>query len=69
MSRLGRRAFWAAVLGLCATHLDVAFVSTETQREIVGGWIPFDLAYHLAWILVAAVVVFVMAGPMWEEAP
>jgi hypothetical protein len=33
----------------------------------VFGWMPYDLAYHLAWMLAAtAVVVYMTYGP-WKD--
>ncbi|WP_106093131.1 hypothetical protein [Enhygromyxa salina] len=56
--------FWAAVVALLIAHM---FGFGQGQRPLLGGWVPLDLAYRVAWITAAAVLVFWMTGRLWPD--
>lgn len=66
MGRRGHaRIFAATTVALVLLHLlhfpgalDVA----------VLGWIPWDLAYHLGWMLAATGAIFYLTAKVWPEA-
>lgn len=63
--RAHRRTFAAIVLALLALHVDVW---NHGRGGLVLGWLPWDLAYHLGWMLAAAVaVVYMTVGPWRDE--
>ncbi len=67
MSPRGHRVlFWSGVALLCATHLWPRLVPAEGPVKLWFGWLPGDMAYHLIWILAAAVWVGYMTGPVWS---
>ena len=52
------------VTALLVLHIDVW---NHGQGGLVFGWMPYDLAYHLAWMLAAtAVVIYMTLGP-WPD--
>jgi hypothetical protein len=52
------------VLVLLVLHLDVW---NHRVGGLVFGWLPWDLAYHLAWMAAAAAVVWYMTIGPWTE--
>ncbi|MEM9458605.1 MAG: hypothetical protein AAGF11_30800 [Myxococcota bacterium] len=61
-----RRGLNVALVVLVVLH--VVPVPGDPQW-IALGFIPWDLAYPLIWILAAALVVLLMTGPAWPDEP
>lgn len=61
-----KRALSAALLVLVVVHLSP--VPGDPAR-IIAGFLPWDLAWHLGWMLAATLVVFYMTGPPWPDEP
>jgi hypothetical protein len=40
-------------------------VPSEAPTKLWFGWLPSDMAYHLLWIIAAALWVAYMTGPVW----
>ncbi len=65
MSRRAHRLVFAGLVGvLLVLHLDVW---NHDVGGLVFGWLPWDLAYHLAWMAAAAAVVWYMTLGPWTE--
>ena len=63
-STLAAAALAVLVTALLVLHIDVW---NHGQGGLVFGWMPYDLAYHLAWMLAAtAVVIYMTLGP-WPD--
>jgi hypothetical protein len=63
--RIERGLFWIAVVALLCAHM-LGF--GQAGRPLVLGWLPIDLAYRIAWMGMAAVVVMWMTTRLWPEA-
>lgn len=61
-----RRILSVALVVLVVVHLSP--VPGDPTR-VVAGFLPWDLAWHLGWILAAALVVIYMTGPPWPDEP
>jgi hypothetical protein len=62
-----RRLFWALVTALGVLHVVPPRGGPE---PLVLGVLPFDLAFSLAWMLVAALAVVWMTSPsLWPDEP
>ncbi len=59
--------FAGVVVLLLGLHVDVW--NHGRGVELVLGWIPYDLGYHLLWMLVAWVAVLYMTVFVWPETP
>lgn len=65
MSRRAHHTLLAVlVTALLVLHVDVW---NHDRAGLVLGWIPYDLAYHLAWMLAAAAVVLYMTYGPWQD--
>lgn len=65
MSRRAHHLLLAAlVTALLVLHLDVW---NRHAAGLVFGWLPWDLAYHLAWMAAATAVVWYMTLGPWTE--
>lgn len=65
MSRRSHRRLLAVlVVVLLVLHLDVW---NHGRAGLVLGWLPWDLAYHLAWMAAATAVVWYMTYGPWED--
>lgn len=67
MEMIGRRAsLWIAWLGfvvLVLLHLDF----WRAQRvQLVGGWVPEELAYRFVWMALAFVYMVFLCGRFWR---
>ena len=58
--------FWIAVIALLAAHM---LGLGQDGRPLLLGWLPYDLAYRIAWMAGAAILVFWMTARLWPEAP
>jgi len=68
MSRRGHRTLAAtSIAALLVLHVD-AWNASRVEPMLLG-WIPFDLAYHLAWMVAASLVLFHLTAKVWTEAP
>lgn len=63
---MARRVLNVALVLLVVLHV-VPLPGDSTW--MVAGFLPWDLAVHLLWMLVAAVVVLYMTGPPWPDEP
>lgn len=61
-----RRILSVALVVLVVVHLSP--VPGDPAR-VVAGFLPWDLAWHLGWMLAATLVVFYMTGPPWPDEP
>jgi hypothetical protein len=61
-----RRILSVALVVLVGVHLGP--VPGDPAR-VVAGFLPWDLAWHLGWMLAATLVVFYMTGPPWPDEP
>jgi hypothetical protein len=64
---VARRILAVALLVLVGLHLFPP--SAGDPHMLIAGFLPWDLAYHLAWILAAALVVIYMTGAPWPDDP
>jgi hypothetical protein len=60
---LERRLFWLAVVALLGLHM-LGF--GQSGRPLWFGWMPVDLGYRVAWMGLAAAVVFWMTARLWR---
>lgn len=60
------RTFWTATIVLCVLHVD--FFNHGVGSVLLFGWLPFDLAYHILWMVLAAVLVFYFTHSVWRSA-
>jgi hypothetical protein len=64
MGRRGHaRVFAAIALALVLLHL-----WHFPGAVAVPGWMPWDLAYHLLWMLAATGAIFYLTAKVWPEA-
>ena len=64
---LHRIVFWVGVAGLIGAHMWPRLVSSHEPTKLWFGWLPSDMAYHLLWIIAAALWVAYMTGPVWAS--
>jgi NO-binding membrane sensor protein with MHYT domain len=57
-----RRWVWAAAAALMGLH-----VWAPHRDGLLGGVLPWDLAFHLAWMLAAAGLIEVMTRVAWRD--
>lgn len=63
--RTHRLIFAALSAGLLLAHLDPW---NAGPRDLVFGWLPWDLAYHLLWMAAACALIFYMTSrAVWPE--
>jgi hypothetical protein len=65
------RIFWAVVAVLLILHVDV-FNHLEPGSDPSDGvapvgWLPWDMAYHLLWMVAAAGAVFYLTAKVWPS--
>ncbi len=63
--RRHRRIFWVFVVVLAALHVD--FFNHGTSPPLLFGWLPADLAYHMAWVIAAAALVLYFTRYVWRD--
>jgi hypothetical protein len=56
--------FWVAVAVLLVAHM---FGFGQGGRPLLFGWVPIDLAYRVAWMLLASGLVFWMTARLWGD--
>lgn len=61
---VARRVLSGLLLALVGAHL---FAPRLDTSWMLAGFLPWDIAYHLLWMLAAAVGVLFMTGPAWPE--
>lgn len=61
-----RRILAAALVVLVVVHL--VPVPAHPARVVLG-FLPWDVAWHLGWMLAATFVVIYMTGPPWPDEP
>ncbi len=61
-----RRILSVALIVLTVLH--VVPIGGDSDALVLG-WMPWDLAYHLLWMVGAAAVVLYMTGPPWPDEP
>lgn len=61
-----RRILSVALVVLVIVHL---LPVPGDPGRLVAGFLPWDLAWHLGWMLAATVVVIYMTGPPWPDEP
>ena len=64
--RLHRLVFWVGIALLFGAHMWPRLLPREGPSPLWFGWLPGDMAYHLLWIVAAAVWVLYMTGPIWS---
>lgn len=66
VSRAAHRRLFAALTALLLIlHVDVW---NTGPAPLVAGWLPWDFAYHLAWMAAATGLVFYMTSPaIWPD--
>ena len=64
--RQHRRLFWVIVIVLAGFHVDF-FNHGENVSPLLLGWIPLDLAYHVVWVIVAALLVLYLTRYVWRD--
>jgi hypothetical protein len=63
---LPRRILSVALVVLVAVHL---WPVPGDPTRVVLVFLPWDVAWHLGWILAATLVVLYMTGPPWPDEP
>ncbi len=63
--RQHRRIFWVLVVVLSVLHVD--FFNHGIPALLLFGWLPADLAYHLAWVIAAALLVLYLTRYVWRD--
>lgn len=64
MSPRGHRILsGVSIVALLGLHLD--FWNASRAEPFLLGWIPWDMAYHLAWMAAATAVVFHLTARVW----
>jgi hypothetical protein len=66
-TRAHRRLSALAIVALFVLHLD--FWNADRSEPFLLGWIPFDLAYHLAWMAAATAVLWYLTARVWQDSP
>jgi len=61
-----QRGLSIALLGMLALHV---WPIAGDPAWVLWGWVPWDLAYALLWMLGAAALVLFMTGPAWPDEP
>ena len=61
-----RRILSVALVVLVVVHL---LPVPGDSAWVVAGFLPWDLAWHLGWILAASLTVLYMTGPPWPDEP
>jgi hypothetical protein len=56
---------YVLVFALVVLHHDVW--NRDRLEPLAFGWIPFDLAYHLAWMGAAWLVLLHLCAKVWKE--
>ena len=64
--RQHRRIFWILVIVLAVFHVDF-FNHGEIARRLFWEWLPLDLAYHVVWVILAAVLVLYFTRYVWRD--
>jgi hypothetical protein len=62
--RAHHRLLAVLVTALLVLHIDVW---NHGRGGLVFGWLPWDLAYHLAWMVGATAVVWYMTLGPWPD--
>ena len=62
--RLETALFWLAVIALLCAHM-LGF--GQGTQPLLLGWLPIDLAYRVAWMGMAALLVLWMTTRLWPE--
>lgn len=58
-----RRALvWVAAVGLIAVH-----VWAPDRQGLIAGVLPWDLAFHLAWMAAAGLLIEIIARVAWRD--
>ncbi len=57
-----RRLIWAAAGALVVVH-----VASPSRDGIVAGVLPWDLAFHLGWMLAAGLLVETLTRVAWRD--
>ncbi len=66
MIRVGHaRVFAGLVVALVILHLDAW--NAGRAEPLVLGFLPWDMAYHLGWMIAAMAVIFYMTVWVWPE--
>lgn len=65
---VARRALGAALVVLVVLHVYPPITGTPDD-DLIGGFLPWDLAYPLLWMAAAAVLVLFMTGAPWPSEP
>jgi len=60
--RRRRGLIWAVAGALVAVH-----VWSPSRGEIVAGVLPWDLAFHLGWMLAAGLLVETLTRVAWRD--
>ena len=63
---VARRGLNVALLLLVALHV---LPTPGDPQWVLLGFVPWDLAWHLLWMLAALGVVLFMTGPPWPDEP
>lgn len=61
-----RRILSVALVVLVVLHL---LPVPGDPARVVLGFLPWDVAWHLAWMVLATGVVIYMTGPPWPDEP
>ena len=55
---------WIALLLLVVTHMDFW---RPQEVSLVAGWLPFELAYRIVWLLAAWLYMVFLCRLLWPE--
>ena len=64
--RIDRIVGWGGFLLLVLLHLDFW---REQRVRLWGGWLPEELAYRLAWVLLAWLYLLFVCARLWPREP
>ena len=53
---------WAGAVGLIALH-----IGAPDRPGLVAGWVPWDLAFHLGWMIAAGLLVEIATRVAWRD--
>lgn len=57
-----RRLLWAGAAALVAVH-----IMAPDRAGVIGGLVPWDLAFHVAWMVAAGILIELIARLGWRD--
>ena len=55
------------LLGVGAAVLVVVHVMAPDRAGIIGGFVPWDLAFHVAWMVAAGILIELITRLGWRD--